>query len=55
MKILYPLHVKGFYTLTDSDKKEAETEGEEIICKILYLENSDKDRFSDLKKCVKND
>ena len=26
--------------------------GEEMICAILYIENSDKDRFSDLKKRV---
>ena len=26
-----------------------------MIRAILYLENSDKDRFSDLKKCVEND
>ena len=29
-----------------------ETTGEEILCTILYLENSDKARFSDLNKCV---
>ena len=26
-----------------------------MLCAILYLENSDKARFSDLKKCVEND
>ena len=26
-----------------------------MLCAILYLENSDKARFADLKKCVKKD
>ena len=55
MNILYPLHVTGFDTMSDDDKKEAETVLEEMLCTILYLENSDKDRFDDLKKRVKND
>ena len=54
MKILFPLHVTGFGSLQENDKKEAEIEGEEMIYAIIYLENSDKTRFSDLKKCVKN-
>ena len=54
MKILYPLHVTGFDTIPDDDKKEAETEGEEILSAILYLENPYKARFYDLKKLVKN-
>ena len=29
--------------------------GEEILCAILYIENSDKSRFSNLKKRVEND
>ena len=52
MKILFPLHTNGFDALKDDDKKEVETAGEEMICEILYLENSDKSRFSDLKKRV---
>ena len=55
MKIIYPLHVPGFYTLTNNGKKEAEIAREELLCTILYLENSDKSRFSDLKKHVDND
>ena len=34
---------------------EEEMSGEEIICAILYPENSDKSRFSNLKKLVEND
>ena len=45
----------GFYTLLDDEKKESETAGEEIIYAILYLENSDKAIFADLKKRVDND
>ena len=26
-----------------------------MLCAILYLENSDKDRFSKLKNCIKHD
>ena len=55
MKIIYPLHVPGFYTLTNNGKKEAEIAREELLCTIFYLENSDKSRFSDLKKHVDND
>ena len=44
-----------FYMLSDNDNKEAETAGEEMIWSILYLENSDKARFSDLNKRVEND
>ena len=54
MKILFPLHTTGFYALHNSDKKEAETSVEELLCAILYLENSDKDIFYDLKKHVEN-
>ena len=42
MKIIYPIHSTGFYTLLDYDKKEVETAGKEILCAVLYLENSDK-------------
>ena len=41
--------------LSDNDNEEAETAGEEMIWYILYLENSDKARFSDLNKRVEND
>ena len=41
MKILYPLNVTGFDKLSDYEKKEAETAGKEMLCTILYLENSD--------------
>ena len=55
MKILFPLHNTGFDSLQEDDNKEAEKAGEEMLCAILYLENSDKARFVDLKKRVKND
>ena len=52
MKILYPLHVTGFYAIQDDDKKVADIVGQEILCAIMYLEISDKNRFSYLKKRV---
>ena len=55
MKILFPLQNTGFDYLQEDEKKEAEKSGEEMLCAILYLEKSDKDRFPDLKKRVKND
>ena len=55
MKIIFPLHNTGFDSLQEDDKNEAENAGEEILCAILYLENSDKARFSDLKNRVEND
>ena len=42
MKIINPIHSTGFDTLSEYDKKEAETAGEEMLCAVLYLENSDK-------------
>ena len=50
MNILYPLHITDFDTLLDGAKKEADTEGEEMIHIILYLENSDNVRFSVLNE-----
>ena len=35
--------------------KEVNTAGEEMLCAILYLENSDEARFYDLNKRVEND
>ena len=55
MKILLPLHTNVFYSLQENDKKEAETAGEEILCEIIFIENSYKARFSDLKKRIEND
>ena len=55
VKIIYPLHVTGFDALQDYDSKETDISGEEMICKTLYLESSDKARVSDLNKSVKND
>ena len=52
MKILYPLRSTSVDTLSDNEKKESKTAGEEIICAILYLEKSDKARFYDLNKRV---
>ena len=53
MKIIFPLKNTGFDFIQENEKKEAETAGEEILCAILYPENSDKSRFSDLNKHVK--
>ena len=55
MKMLFPSQNTGFDSLQEDKKKEAENAGEEMLCAILYLENSDKARFSDLKKRVEND
>ena len=46
MKIRFPLHNTGFDSLQEDEKKEAENAGEEMLCAILYLENSYKTRFS---------
>ena len=48
MKIHFPLHNTGFDSLQEDDKKESEKAGKEMLCAILYLENSDKAWFSDL-------
>ena len=55
MKIRSPFHNTGFDSLQEDKKKEAEKSGEEMLCAILYLENSDKARFVDLKKRIEND
>ena len=55
MKIIFPLHTAGFDLLQENDNKESEMAGEEILCAILYLENSDKSRFADLEKPVETD
>ena len=55
MKILFPLHNTWFDSLQEDEKKEAERLGEEILYAILYLEKSDKVRFSDRKKRVDKD
>ena len=55
MNIRFPLHNTGFDYLQEDEKKEAEKAGEEMLCAILYLENSDKARFPDLKKSIEND
>ena len=52
IKTLFPLHTNGFDSLQDEKNKEAEIEGEEMLCAILYLENSYKARFADLKKRI---
>ena len=53
--MLFPFHNNGFDYLQEDKKKEAENAGEEILCAILYLENSYKYRFADLQKRVEND
>ena len=55
MKIRFPLHNTGFDYLQEDEKNEAEMSGEEMLCAILYLENSDKASFADLKKRIEND
>ena len=54
IKILYPLHVTGYGTLLDDDKRQVEIAGGEIICVILYIDNSEKSSFSELKKRADN-
>ena len=54
MKILFSLHTTGFGLLQKNEKEEVETSGEEMLCAILYLEDSDKVRFTELKKRVEN-
>ena len=53
MKFLFPSYNTGFDSLQEDDKKESEKAGEEILCAILYMENSDKTRFADLKNVLK--
>ena len=55
MKIRSPFHNNGFDYIKEDENKEAEKAGEEMICTILYLENPDKARFSDLKNRIEND
>ena len=52
MEILFPLHNTGFDSLQEDYNKEAEKTGEEILCAILYMDNSEIARFSVLKKRV---
>ena len=54
MNRLFPINTSVFDSLKENEMKEAETPGEEMLCAILYLENSDKAIFSDLKKHVEN-
>ena len=55
MKIRFPLHNTGFDSPQEDEKKEIEKAGEDMLCAMLYLENSDKARFADLKKRIGND
>ena len=55
MKIIFPFHNTGFDYLQEYENKEAEKAVEEFLCAILYLENSQKSRFANLKKRVEND
>ena len=54
MNIIYPFHVTCFYMLSYNYKNEVDAVVEDMLCTTLYLENSDKARFDDLKKYVKN-
>ena len=53
MKIIFTFHRSGFDSIQENENKEAEMPGEEMLCTILYLENSDKARFADLKSVLK--
>ena len=53
--IIFPMHNTGFDFLLEDEKNEADKSGEEMLCAIQCLENSDKSRFYDLNKRVKND
>ena len=55
MNIRFPLHNTEFDSLQEDEKKEAEKEGEEMLCTILYLKNSDNARFTNLKKRIENE
>ena len=55
MNIILPLHNTGFESIQEDENNEVEKAGEEMLCTIIYLENSEKARFADLKKRVKND
>ena len=55
MKILFPLHNNGFDFTKEDNKKDTEKAGEEMLCAILYMENSDKAGFANLEKRVWND
>ena len=48
------MHVTEFDVLAVNYKKKVDTSGEEILCAILYFENSDKNRFAELKEHAKN-
>ena len=48
MKIIFPFHTTVYYFLQEDEEKEAKKTGEEMLCAILYVENSDKAKFSDL-------
>ena len=52
MNIIFPLHNTLLDSLQEDDKKEAYKAGEEMLCEIIYLDNSDKSRFADLKRRV---
>ena len=41
--------------MSDNYKNWEDTPGEEMLCAILYLDNSDKSRLTDLNKTAKND
>ena len=55
MKIRFPLYNTGFDSPQEDEKKEIEKAGEDMLCAMIYLENSDKARFADLKKRIEND
>ena len=50
--MIYPLHVTRFDALSKDDKKDSDAAGEELLCAILYLENSEKYRFAYLKRLL---
>ena len=55
MNIRFLLHNTVFDSLQEDEKKETEKAGQEILYAILYLENSDKASFDNLKERIEND
>ena len=45
MRILYTLNATGFYNLSDKEKNEEKAAERNILCAIIYTENSNKARF----------
>ena len=53
MKIISPFHNTGFDSLQEYKKKNSGKAGNEMLCAILYMENSDKASIANLKSVFK--